>query len=148
MTRNFQASVVDVISCRFHRKSVSICQNMRRHILEERVPNIHCCDKLKVLSPLLPVSLFPVPQSVSFNVAVSWQAFTQYTMDTTSAVLRRRSAATRLLGLRVRIPPGAWMSLCCECYVLSGIGLCDGLITRPEESYRLWCVVECDLETS
>jgi len=32
--------------------------------------------------------------------------------------------------------------------VLSGRGLCDGLITRPEESYRLWCVAECDLETS
>jgi len=27
-------------------------------------------------------------------------------------------------------------------------GLCDELITRPEESYRLWCVVGCDLETS
>jgi len=25
---------------------------------------------------------------------------------------------------------------------------CDKLITRPEESYRLWCVVVCDLETS
>jgi len=32
--------------------------------------------------------------------------------------------------------------------VLSGRGLCDGLITRPEESYRLRCVVVCDLETS
>jgi len=31
---------------------------------------------------------------------------------------------------------------------LSGRGLCDDLITRPEESYRLWCVVVCDLETS
>jgi hypothetical protein len=31
--------------------------------------------------------------------------------------------------------------------VLSGRGLCDGLITRPEESYRLWCVVVCNLET-
>jgi hypothetical protein len=31
--------------------------------------------------------------------------------------------------------------------VLSGRGLCDELITRPEESYRLWRVV-CDLETS
>jgi len=28
---------------------------------------------------------------------------------------------------------------------LSGRGLCDELITRPEESYRLWCVVVCDL---
>jgi hypothetical protein len=32
--------------------------------------------------------------------------------------------------------------------VLSGRGLCDKLITRPEESYRLCCVVVCDLETS
>jgi len=31
---------------------------------------------------------------------------------------------------------------------LSGRGLFDELITRPEESYRLWCVVVCDLETS
>ena len=29
--------------------------------------------------------------------------------------------------------------------MLSGSGLCDELITCPEESYRLWCVV-CDLE--
>ena len=26
--------------------------------------------------------------------------------------------------------------VCCECIVLSGRGLCDRLITRPEESYR------------
>ena len=31
--------------------------------------------------------------------------------------------------------------------MLSGRGLCDELITRPEESYRLCCVVVCDLET-
>ena len=37
---------------------------------------------------------------------------------------------------------------CVLCFVLSGRGLCDGLITRPEESYRLWCVVVCYLETS
>jgi hypothetical protein len=40
------------------------------------------------------------------------------------------------------------MFVCCECCVLSGRDLCDGLITRPGESYRLWCVVECDQETS
>jgi len=40
------------------------------------------------------------------------------------------------------------MDVCCECCVLTGRGLCDGLITRPEESYRLWRVVECDHETS
>ena len=38
------------------------------------------------------------------------------------------------------------MFVCCECCVLSGRGLCDELITRPEESHRLWCVVVCDLE--
>jgi hypothetical protein len=31
---------------------------------------------------------------------------------------------------------------------LSGRGLCDELIARPEEFYRLCCVVVCDLETS
>ena len=40
------------------------------------------------------------------------------------------------------------MSVWCKCYVLSGRGLCDELITRPKESYRLWCVVLCDLENS
>ena len=40
------------------------------------------------------------------------------------------------------------MSVSCEYYVLSGRGLCDELITRTEESYRLCCVVVCDLETS
>ena len=54
--------------------------------------------------------------------------------------LRCRSAAARLLRLRVRIPPGAWMSVCCEGCVLSGRGLRDGLIIRPEESYRMWRV--------
>ena len=60
--------------------------------------------------------------------------------------LRRRSVAARLLRSWVRIPPGAWMFFCCECCVLSGRGLCNELITRPEESYRLWCVVVYDLE--
>jgi len=40
------------------------------------------------------------------------------------------------------------MDICCECRVLLSRGLCVVLITRPEESYRLCCVVVCDLETS
>jgi len=40
------------------------------------------------------------------------------------------------------------MFVCCDCCVLSGRGLRDGLITRPEESYRLWRVVLCYQETS
>ena len=54
--------------------------------------------------------------------------------------LRRGSATARLRGLQVRIPPGAWIFVCCECCVLSGRGFGDKLITRPEESYRLWYV--------
>jgi len=38
------------------------------------------------------------------------------------------------------------MSVCCECCGLSGRGLCDELITSPEDFYRLWCVAVCDLE--
>jgi len=41
------------------------------------------------------------------------------------------------------------MSVCCECSVLSGRGLCDDLITRPEESYHTDSgVSKRDLETS
>jgi hypothetical protein len=40
------------------------------------------------------------------------------------------------------------MFVCCMCCVLSGRGLCDELITCPEESYRMWRVVMCDKETS
>jgi hypothetical protein len=37
--------------------------------------------------------------------------------------------------------------LCLLCFV--GSGLCDGLITRSEESYRVCvCLIVCDLETS
>jgi hypothetical protein len=62
--------------------------------------------------------------------------------------LRRRSAAARLPRSWVRIPPGAWLSVCCEFCVLSDRGLCDKLTTRLEESYRLRCVAVCDLDTS
>jgi len=43
------------------------------------------------------------------------------------------------------------MSVCCGCCVLSGRGLCVGLITRPEESYgclSLVGVVCCQVEVS
>ena len=65
---------------------------------------------------------------MQISVFVSWSPRGQ----------RRGSAATCLLGLRVRIPPGTWMSLFYECCVSSGWGLCDGLITQAEESYRVW----------
>jgi hypothetical protein len=64
-----------------------------------------------------------------------------------SRSLRRRSAAASLLRLWVRIPHGTCMPVISvvSCQEKS---ICDELITRLEESYRLWCVVVCDLETS
>jgi len=51
--------------------------------------------------------------------------------------LRGGSTAPRLLGFWFRISPGAWISVCVESCLLSGRGICDGLITRSEKSYRL-----------
>jgi hypothetical protein len=62
--------------------------------------------------------------------------------------LRRWSAAASRLRSWVRIAPVSWTSLSWDCCVLSGTGLCDELITRPEEFYWLWRVIVCDLKTS
>jgi hypothetical protein len=51
-------------------------------------------------------------------------------------LITRGSAVVRLLGLRVRIPPGD-MDVFILCYVLSGRGLCVGLITRGSAVVRL-----------
>ena len=53
--------------------------------------------------------------------------------------LRRGSAAARLLGLRVLIPPVAWTSVSYACCVLASRDLCDVPTPLPEKSYRL-CV--------
>jgi hypothetical protein len=53
--------------------------------------------------------------------------------------LRRGSKAAHLLGLRFRIPPEPSIYVSCECCVLSGRGLCDGLITRQRNA------IECDV---
>ena len=47
--------------------------------------------------------------------------------------------------------PDGCMDVSCECCVMSGRGLCDGPIPRPEESYRLYvcvylCVCDCACE--
>ena len=60
----------------------------------------------------------------------------------------RGSVAASLLGLPFRISPGAWRFVSCDCRLLSGRGLWDEPIARPEEFYRMRCVVVCDLETS
>jgi hypothetical protein len=50
----------------------------------------------------------------------------------------------RRLGGIVGYNPAGGTDVCCECCVLSGRDLCVGLISRAEESYRVWCA--CDRE--
>jgi len=62
--------------------------------------------------------------------------------------LKRGSSASRLLGLRVRMSPGARMFVCCDYSVSSGRGLCDGPILLLEYLYSVSvcvcvCVSEC-----
>ena len=54
--------------------------------------------------------------------------------------LTRGSVVARLLGLWVRIPPGAWRYVSWVCCMLSGRGLWVWLITRLRESYQVRCV--------
>jgi hypothetical protein len=58
--------------------------------------------------------------------------------------LAAQSKAARLLGWRARIPPAVLKFVSCECCVLSGRGLCVGLITCPTECG----VAEYDSEAS
>jgi hypothetical protein len=60
----------------------------------------------------------------------------------------KASACGRTVAGIVGSNPSGGIHVYCECRVLSGRGLCEGLIPRLEESYRLWCVTVCDLETS
>ena len=94
---------------------------------------------------------FCITHILNTGCAKIWKKFRRQKVNCPSQwprCLRRRSAAARLLRSCIRIPPGAWMSVCCEFCVLSGRSLCEVLITRPDYSYRLCCVVVCDLETS
>jgi len=63
------------------------------------------------------------------------------TTPTTVAVQSKAWVCGRsLAGIVGSNPVGAWMSVSCECCVLSGRGLCVGLITCQKESYRVCCV--------
>ena len=104
------------------------------HILRDTLP---CCRHS--------VFTFHVSRNViSHNQHfVPWHCLCQWPRG-----LRRMFAAARLLRSWVRILPRAWSYVCCECCMLSSRGLCDELITRPEGSYQLWCVVVRGLETT
>jgi len=58
----------------------------------------------------------------------------------TSVPISLSAGCGRLLaGIAGSNPDDAWISVSCECCVLSGRGPCDGPIPRPEKSSRVWC---------
>jgi len=87
-------------------------------------------NSIRISEPLVGVNI--VCYRISFHRRCRW-----------SSGLRRRSAASRLLGMRVQIPLETWISVCCECCLLSGRGLCDGPIPRREVCVCV-CVTESD----
>ena len=121
------------------------------NIILKSVPNPSMWPHSFTFSNQISISISPLPRTCQIprpNYSFFHRSKHTWFRSQWPRGLRRRSAAARLLRLWVRIPPWAWMSICCDRCVLSSTGLCDELITRPEESYRLWCVVICDLETS
>ena len=111
-----------------------------------RYPGSHLCLTQSVLDKYASVNcsstrlnpcIFTIylhrPVSLSRNIGRSGRF--QWSLG-----LKRSSAAACVLGLWVRMPLGAWTSAISEYYVLSGRGICVGLITHPEESYRVCCV--------
>ena len=89
-----------------------------------------CCFEFLITSVFFPPhslffqGIFPILVSLS-NHALSW-------------VCGRSFAGI------VGSNPTGGMDVCLLWVLCVFRGLCVWLITRPEESYRLWCVVECD----
>jgi hypothetical protein len=73
--------------------------------------------------------------------------FSQHFVFTSQVFLRRDSAATCLLELRVRIPLTACIFLSCECCVLSSSCPCDSPILHPGKSNLVLCVFLCHCST-
>jgi len=108
------------------------------------------------MSPAVIFKLFsfplPLSQYTTIWVPLGTTNTNAYLQNTPVSVAARSKAwvcgrsPTEIMGLN----PTAGMDICLlwVLCVLSGRGLCDEPITRPEESYRLWCVVVSDLDTS
>jgi len=98
------------------------------------------------ISQLDHYSLFDVLfNSLFTNYSIIWHFLIWGTAGPSGRAVYCRSPA-EIVGSNPTGGMDVCLSVCCECCVLSGRGLCDDLITRPDESYRLWCVVVCDLE--
>ena len=62
------------------------------------------------------------------------------TADPSGRAVYKAWVCGRSLAGVVGTNPVGGMDVSCECCVLSGRSLCVWLATRPEKSYRVWCV--------
>jgi hypothetical protein len=93
----------------------------------------------------------------NFRVALSMLSFCHFLMQRAACVtvtvctVAERSVARvcsrSTAGSASSKPTEAWM-FGCRCLLSSGRCLFGGPIIHPEESYRLWCLIVCDLKTS
>ena len=60
--------------------------------------------------------------------------------DSSGRAVSKAWVLGRSLAVNICSNPPEGMDVCCERSASSDRGLCVGLITRIEESYRVWCV--------
>ena len=105
----------------------------------------------ETLAKVYSVSLPLIPGDCNLQKHMLWTLFPSLSASNKGLCLfqgprglTRESAAARLLGLRLRIPPVAWMSVCYECCVLSGRLLCASLQRSSTECVCVYvCVCVC-----
>jgi len=139
------------VYCRgtFYLTGWNICANLTIfRTLEEPVISSHFQSRLptprflcthNILCSLFNISISLIRLSGRGRVG-NWNHLTPAGRCHWPRGLRRGCAAARLLRMWVWIPPKAWMSVPCECYELSDRVFCDGPISRPEKSFRVWLV--------
>jgi hypothetical protein len=115
------------------------------HLRSIHVKSVGVKCQWHAFSPGTPVS-FPVrmiPPVFHTHISLIYHQF--YTIVVTNGFSRQsrwsyrlthRSEAAWLLGSRVRIPLKVWIFVSCVCCV--GSGLCHELITRSEETVRVY----------
>ena len=125
-----QTTFVVCLSC--HAADTDRCRSETRGVLAS--------NQETFLSASLPC-LFAVHVELS-KLTVNYNYNCNYRRSQWPRGLRRRSLAARLLRLWVRIPPRAWIFVCCECCVLS-LRRTDHFVQRsPTECGASLCVIK------
>ena len=101
-------------------------------VMLSQLYRLHCTDRF-------------LPRSFTFYNAISVACITYSRRFRWPSGLWWGSAAARLLGLRVRIPPGVWTTVSWECYQVQVSGTSQSLVQRRHSNRG---VSLCDVGTS